>query len=131
MFEGRNLREQFCKEANIEYVYEHFNEEVSVLEVLIALAYRCESIMVDQDRNFPMRDWFWKMMENVGLIDYTDDEWSPFTVMEKVNIIIKRQYERNGKGGLFPLKRTKEDQRKVELWYQMNYYLVENYYNED
>ena len=45
-----------------------------------------------------------------------------------LNKIIDRGYSRRGVGGLFPLKYSKNDQRKVELWYQMHSYLIENYY---
>ena len=40
---------------------------------------------------------------------------------------INRQYEANGEGGLFPLKGVCEDQREVEIWYQMNAYLYEHH----
>ena len=33
----------------------------------------------------------------------------------------------NGTGGLFPLKRPRVNQRRVEVWYQMSEYLMENY----
>lgn len=132
LFDGVNLREKFCDSNNIVYVREYFKRPASVLEVLIALAYRCEYIMVNQLKNLPMRDWFWEMLSNAGLDRFTDDN---FYQLEKrgeldtiLNRIINRTYQRNGKGGLFPLKYPNKDQRKVELWQQMNAYLVENYY---
>ena len=33
----------------------------------------------------------------------------------------------DGFGGLFPLKHAKKDQRKVEIWYQLQNWLMENY----
>jgi hypothetical protein len=38
----------------------------------------------------------------------------------------RRLYTTSGYGGLFPLEEPKEDQRKVEIWYQMMAYLGEN-----
>jgi hypothetical protein len=134
-FEGRNLREQFCDEMHIDYVYEYFEEKVSMLELIIGLADRCESIMADQDSNVPMEDWFWKMLTNAGLDIFKDEDFYDLGGTPAVDIIlnkiIDRTYHRDGRGGLFPLKHTRMDQRKVELWYQMSAYLVENYYTED
>lgn len=134
-FEGKNLREQFCEENGIAYVYDYFSEDCSMLELLIALAFRCESIMADQNGDIPMKEWFWMMLGNVGLDKFTDvehyDNWEGGIVDDILNRIIDRTYHRNGRGGLFPLKSHKKDQRKVELWYQMSSYLVENYYTED
>jgi hypothetical protein len=134
-FEAKNLREQFCEEVGLEYDLDDFPEEVSMFELIIGLAYRCYSIMEDTLAGMEMSDWFWKILSNVGLDKYTDDAFYGLKGQELVvkilDKIIDRDYERSGKGGLFPLKYSKKDQRKVELWYQMNEYLVENYYSGD
>jgi hypothetical protein len=131
-FEGKNLREQFCDENNINFEYEYFNASCSMLEMIVALAYRCESIMADQYGNMPMIKWFWDMMGNIGLSKFTDEVWAAIDGDLNVDQILKavndRTYRRNGQGSLFPLNHAKLDQRKVELWYQMNAYLLENYY---
>ena len=132
--EGKNLRERFCDENNLIYTYEYFNSECSMLELIIALAFRCESIMVDQYDSIPMREWYWKLLSNVGLNKFTDEVYydDAAEIVDRIlDRIIDRTYHRNGQGGLFPLKRYKKDQRKVELWYQMSEYLIENYYEED
>jgi hypothetical protein len=38
-----------------------------------------------------------------------------------------RTYSKLGKGGLFPLRSSAYDQRKVELWYQMAAFMTENH----
>jgi hypothetical protein len=73
-------------------------------------------------------------MRNAGLDAFDDgnfDTMDDSEVMKILDRIIERTYQRNGVGGLFPLKRDKKDQRKVELWYQMNAYLIENYYKNE
>ena len=40
--------------------------------------------------------------------------------------VIDRDYDASGFGGIFPLRRPAEDQRKVELWYQAAAYILEN-----
>lgn len=134
-FEGKNLREKFCDETGIAYDYDSFDDEVSMLELIIALAYRCESIMEDQIEHMEMEDWFWKMMSNSGLDAFTDDSYyalrGQVVVDQILERIINRTYQRDGSGGLFPLNRPREDQRSVEIWYQMNTYLVENYFDNE
>lgn len=133
--EAKNLREKFCYEMNIDYDYDAFSEEVSMLELIIGLAYRCESIMADQDDSLEMMDWFWKLLMNVGLDPFTDDKYYELRghviVDQILDRVINRTYDRDGRGGLFPLNRDRKDQRKIELWYQMSAYLVENYYSDD
>ena len=130
------LRERFCEEElDIDYENVIFDKECSMLEILIALSYRCEFIVADMAETIPMIDWFWKLIDNIGIDLFDDEEWSNpnvrIIVDESLNDIIERRYKRDGKGGLFPLKKSKKDQRKLELWYQMSAYLLENYYYED
>lgn len=129
--EGKILRERYCAHHNLEYECDYFPEEASMLELMIALAYRCDDITFDQIDAMPMKDWFWILCRNSGLDQFNDNDYyrlrGPAIVDQILDRIINRTYLRNGGGGLFPLKNTKKDQRKVELWYQMNLYLVENY----
>jgi hypothetical protein len=128
-FEGRNLRYTFRNEMSIDFILPGFFEEnASVLEVMVGLAIRCCETLADDDNNMRIDQWFWLLISNCGLIRFTDDRFSSLDVDEIVDRVVYRRYERNGVGGLFPLKRARRDLRKVELWYQMSYYLVENYY---
>lgn len=100
--------------------------DVSVLEVLMALSQR-----VAFESNEVPEFWFWQFIENLGLKKFTDNEyrnghWED--IDEAVNKFVERKYRPNGRGGIFPLRHAKEDQRKVELWYQMSAYLLENDY---
>ncbi|MGE5418510.1 MAG: hypothetical protein ACM3N1_00240, partial [Accumulibacter sp.] len=76
--------------------------------------------------------WFWELMENVGLNKFTDDDYFDMGGTLKINhilgTVLGRTYKRNGEGGLFPIKKTIKDQKKIEIWYQMCEYLNENYY---
>ena len=62
--------------------------------------------------------------------DESDDNWdeeSSEKVDYYVDKLLGRDYFRDGFGGLFPLKHAKKDQRKVEIWYQLQNWLMENY----
>ena len=73
--------------------------------------------------------WFWKLVENLELKQYTDNIYE-ISIEEEVDEVldrlINRTYERDGSGGLFPLRQDPRDQRKVEILYQMSSYLLEN-----
>ena len=72
------------------------------------------------------------MLENLGLDGLSDDNWvypdSDFRVKDIIIRMLDRTYTRNGFGGLFPLTDGRcEDQRKIEIWKQMNTYFIEKY----
>jgi hypothetical protein len=135
-FEGKNIRDRFLEELDIDYDEDFMDEPCSMLELIIGLACRCEEIMYMQPvTNRDMHHWFWMLLENAELTAFDDDGWKKdkddFLVDCLLNKIIDRTYNKNGYGGLFPMKKSRKDQRKVELWYQMNVYLVENYYTDE
>lgn len=106
-------------------------EYVSVLEVIISMAISCEdNLMNDRKLGDRTGEWFWMMIRNLGLLPFSDDKWSERAENEvsiKLDIWLNRCYEFDGKGGLFPLKKCHRDQRKVDLWSQLQEYLQENY----
>lgn len=93
-----------------------------MLELLIGLSRR----LAFEDDGSPRR-WFWQLVENLNLAQYTDKERLPIaTVDEVLNRVIWRTYNPNGIGGLFPLRNQSQDQREVELWYQLSAYLLDD-----
>jgi hypothetical protein len=133
-YEGRELTAKFAEINDIEYVYDDYENNCSMLEMLIALSFRCEEVMTNRQDFISYKEFFWTMLHNVNLTKYADENWSVESEFEVEFILTRintREYDANGKGGFFPLKYYKKDQRRVELWYQMNGYLVENYYKDD
>lgn len=96
----------------------------SVLEMMIALSIRCEETIMDNpaygDRT---GQWFWSMVKNLGLYSMTDDRFDVEYVAFVVDRFLNRDYEPNGEGGLFKIHNCKYDLRKVEIWYQLCWYL--------
>lgn len=72
--------------------------------------------------------WAWILLGNLGFHSLSDplDERNLRFVDGALEKVIWRTYRENGVGGFFPLHNPQEDQRKVELWYQMNAYAYEN-----
>lgn len=92
----------------------------SMLEMMIALSIHCENIMGDR-----AGDWFWNMISNLGLSAMFDEQYNPDVVDDIIVSFSKRQYRKDGLGGLFYIPNTKRNMRKAELWYQMCWYLDE------
>jgi hypothetical protein len=65
------------------------------------------------------------LLENIGLDSFTDNRYEEGYVDEVVQRVVFRKYARNGHGGLFPLRHADEDQRDIEIWYQLSAYLLE------
>lgn len=102
------------------------DQPCSVLEMMIALAIRCEEhIMDDPDVGDRTGQWFWNMIVNLGLGSMTDDKFDECYVERVIDRFLNREYERDGEGGLFTVKHCKHDLRTVEIWYQMCWYLDE------
>ena len=124
--DGVDLREEYAYETEYDYYFDDYEYPCSVLEMLVALSLRCErTITGEVDNDHPER-LFWLMIDNLGLGDMTDDN---FDICETRNILKKwmlRKFKSNGEGGLFPLRKPFEDQRKVEIWQQLLSYVNEN-----
>lgn len=102
----------------------------TILEFLVALAKRMSFLTYGEVNHGQTAFYFWKMIENLGLSKVNDDKWDTingeFFVEDAVWRINERVYQADGKGGIFPLKHPSGDQRNVEIWYQMNAWLLEN-----
>lgn len=131
--DGIALRESFIVDAIDKSIksYEELDKPCSMLEMLVALAGRIDRMLADECCEDQSYRWFWEMIRNLGLDQYTDEEYMDYGGLYGIDTIllrvIERTYAKDGSGGLFPLKRPDNDQRKLEIWYQMNAYLLENY----
>lgn len=96
----------------------------SVLEMMIALALRCEEhIMEDPDIGDRTGQWFWNMIISLGLGGMSDGKFREDYVENAIDRFMKRDYERTGEGGLFTVDDGVHDMRTTDIWYQMHYYL--------
>lgn len=96
----------------------------SVLEMMVALAVRAEEhIMVNPDIGNRTAEWFWGMVESLGLGSMTDERFDVNYVDKLIFRFLNRQHKPNGEGGLFTIKNYRRDLRSVEIWYQMCWYM--------
>lgn len=115
------------------FVYEHdypnstlfkLDGPCSILEMMIALAIRCEeNIMDDPCIGNRTGQWFWGMIISLGLGAMTDSRYNRLYVDETIDRFLNREYDPDGKGGLFTIEDCDRDLRTVEIWYQLCWYL--------
>lgn len=127
--DGTDLRYRFAYENGYDdrMVAAYLDDRpCSVLEMMIALIIRCEEhIMEDHDIGDRKGQWFWNMIVSLGLNTQNDDNFDDEYVDEVIDIFLHRDYQPNGKGGLFTVENYRRDMRTVDIWYQMNWYLNE------
>lgn len=116
--DGLDLRYEFTGD----HVLDPILGGASFLEVLIALSRRVAFTAGGDQEN-----WAWRLIKNLKLTKKFD----PLTDQNEERVddilysVIWRTYQYDGQGGFFPLKFPEKDQTKVEIWYQMNAYVIE------
>lgn len=130
VIDGVELRYRFGHENRLPrdiVEYELDDSDCSVLEMMIALSIRCEeNIMTNEAEGDRTSKWFWSMVQSLGLYQMSDGFYDEQKVDDILDRFVKRKYEKNGRGGLFTIhNQPGMDQRKVEIWYQMMAWLIE------
>lgn len=119
--DGRELRYEFLDTHGLDHDQNWLSLNCSVLELLVALARR-----LSFEASGTAREWFWHLLHNLELDQYTDaSPGDPDDINDVLDGLIFRTYHFDGRGGLFPLVEPMQDQRKVEIWYQLNAYVSE------
>lgn len=102
---------------------------ISVLEMMVALAKRCEEqIMKSLDGKDRTSEWFNVMMDSLGLLDLDDDtpvDHLSEIVGSTIERALMRDYDADGRGGFWACHRPIKDMRNMEIWFQMMQYLNE------
>ena len=122
--DGIQLRRRFALYRDDMAVIDYIQGPCSVLEMMVALAVRCEEWIMD---NTQMGDrtgqWFWGMVNNLGLSPMRDSGFDRDYVDDAIARLLNREYEPDGRGGLFTVKHCEYDMRTVEIWTQLSWYL--------
>ena len=122
--DGIELRYRFSLVKNHKDWYLYLDGPCSVLEMMVALAIRCEEgIMDDPSVGDRTGQWFWGMITSLGLGSMLDERYDRRYVDYIIQRFLNREYKPNGEGGLFTIRNTKRDMRTVEIWYQLNEYI--------
>ena len=122
--DGVQLRRRFALIRDDISISNYITGPCTVLEMMVALAVRCEeTIMDDALMGNRTGQWFWGMIHNLGLSPMSDSKFDKRTVDEIIQRFLNREYEPDGRGGLFTVKHCERDMRTVEIWCQLNWYL--------
>ena len=127
--DAQEMRADLIADEDLDHTMVRPFANVSLLEVMIAIARRLGQITGDEDTSF----WFWEMASNLVLDGIDDTEfWSDpesyeAEILDRADDVININYDRDGLGGLFLLREgvAPQDMRDTELWYQMQYYANE------
>lgn len=120
-YDGEKLRFIFTDETGIRC---QNTGACNVLEMMIALAIRCDfEFMWDPDEGDRSSQWFWCMLENLG-VSYMDDwNFNQNDFDDILDCFLSRKYDKDGYGSLFYVDGSTINMRKYEIWYQMNYWI--------
>jgi hypothetical protein len=122
--DGIDLRYRYAMEIDDESVLPILDEPCSVLEMMVALAVRCEeSIMDNTGYGNRTGQWFWEMMYNLGIGNMFDERYNERIAEHLINRFLNREYSAEGDGGLFYIRNCEYDLRDMEIWTQLCWYL--------
>ena len=115
--DGIDLRYSFALsqgcEDEPELITDYLKGPCSVFEMMVALAQRCESVMDDPKIGDRTGQWFWGMINNLGLGGMNDNRYDEQYVNDVIDTFLDREYKSNGKGGLFTIRNCEYDLREV------------------
>lgn len=132
--DGWQLREVFGRENKkaldeMGDIHELLDCPVGVFEVLLAMGDRMAFMADGSSIESNPAQFFWEMVFNVGLGEYTDSKYFSLggrnSVYEKLDRALERRFDEFGRGGFLGFSRPKTGIRNIELWYLMNYYIME------
>ena len=123
--DGISLRYRFaCEHPRFRDADLYLNEPCNVLEMMVALALRCEeTIMDDPAIGNRTQQWFWGMIVSLGLGSMSDDRYDVVKVKNIIERFLDHDYEPNGKGGLFTVNNPEGDLRDMQIWNQLCQYI--------
>jgi len=118
--DGLNFLYEFINYNQEEVDQIWLSERCSLLELLVAFSNHAQF-----QTGISSRDWFWEFISNLGLLQYSDDSFNFDAASDKLYDFVWRTYHYDGTGGILPIKNPQEDQKTVELWYQLSQYISE------
>ena len=122
--DGVDLRYRFSKERYHGHVPSYLDGPCSILEMMVALAIRCEETIMDDPKiGDRTSQWFWGMVTNMGLGYMSDNRFDERAAKEIIDRFLNRDYSQNGRGGLFTVRNCEYDLTNIEIWTQMLWFL--------
>ncbi len=128
--DGRNLRDGYnipdCYNRGLKSAF--LSRGASVFEVLLSLAIRVDDEYIGSPNDPHPEDFFMEMIRNMRLDRCIGKGYNNNLIRQTVLKWMDRDFSVDGFGSPFPVKHDHRDQRKLEIWDQMNSYIYENYF---
>lgn len=122
--DGIDLRYRFATYKDDDVIMDILDGPCSVLEMMLALAIRCEETIMDDTRYGDRTgQWFWGMMNSLGIDYMFDKRYDEREAKIIIYQFLDREYQPDGQGGLFYIPGCRDDLRDVEIWSQLCWYL--------
>ena len=125
--DGVNLRRRFAllhDDDCYDEIMDALSGPCTVLEMMIALALRCEETIMDDPKvGNRTQQWFWYMLKSLGISTMTDKRFDEREAVDIIDRFLERDYEPDGRGGLFIVRNCDRDLRTIEIWHQLLCYL--------
>ncbi len=122
--DGVSLRYRYCIEQDCEDLEYCLDGPCSVLEMMLAMAIRCEETITDDpEKGDRTAQWFWSMIASLGLGSMSDSNYNEWLVNDVITRFLNREYDPDGRGGLFTVKGWNRDMRTAEIWHQLMAYI--------
>lgn len=120
--DGEELRFRYMESCGIQpFELPELQTPCSVLEMLVALAKRCDFQTSTSYESDYSSVWFKRMIKNLGLNrPYFDSQRTDEILTNWMN----RAYSKDGKGNIFYIPNYDGDMRTMEIWYQMCSYIA-------
>lgn len=121
--DGISMRKEYKYEGNVDRSVS-LERPCSVLEMMVALACRCErDIMDDPDLGDRTHIWFWSMVQNMGLLDMTNRDFDIDFVAERVEKVQSGSENYD----YFVVDSTRKKDKNAEIWRKMIHWLNRNF----
>lgn len=125
--DGISMRRYFAEDTGYDDIL-YYNKKCSILEMIVGLAVQMQNMTEDDSDDYKANHWFWDMICNLELDKMTNYNYDEEYIEKVVDIFLSRKHRKNGmKYNLFILDNVKDDLTKVELWYQMCWYIEDVY----
>ena len=121
--DGIALRYRYCLMHDCTELEWCLTGPCSMLEMMLALALKCEELMDNMSIGDRTAQWFWSMVTNMGLGSMNDTNYNEWLVNDVIATVLNREYEPDGRGGLFHVRGWDRDMRTAEIWHQLMAYI--------
>lgn len=116
--DGKEFRQEYADILRVKDI-NYLKGPCSVFEALLGISRRMEYIVTLPYETNPVARWFLLLIKNLDLEFYDDNDLDAVTIELRNDYILtqwlERDYDRSGKGGIFPLKHPRRSAKSRNM----------------